>query len=91
MLLQRIAHRLNNGPNMVQTEPFSATTEFELRMAQSLRAPVELLSKEITELDSVPYAQVELDAGNDAHLYEMPNPMILRNSAVREDIQGGFG
>ena len=89
-LLQRIAHRFNNGPNPVQMVPELETTEFKPQIAHPLRAPVELANNTIAiaELDSNSFK--ELDAGNDNHLTELAHRMILGNSFVREDIQGGF-
>ena len=66
------------------------TTENKPQIAHPLRAPVELANNTIAiaELDGL--SVMELDAYNDNHLTELANRMVLGNSFIREDIQGGF-
>ena len=74
----------------MQMVPELDTTEFEPQIAHPLRAPVELANNTIAiaELDGLPV--MELDADNENHLTELANRMVLGNSFIREDIQGGF-
>lgn len=85
-LLQKIAHRFNNGPNPVQVVPELDTNDF--------RAPVELdpghhgyvlhkkhIARDVSEILGI----AELEADNDDRLTELANRSILRNTDNRED------
>lgn len=84
-MLQRIAHRLNNGPSPAQVQPEPDTSDLESEMAEM---STQFLP---AELDSNSFA-IELDAGPPSYLNRPANHFQgeTMGSTVSEETSQGF-
>lgn len=77
-MLQKIAHRLNNGPSPAQILPELDTSELELEMAELSRR-----RSAAAELGGSSFAYVELDAGPAIYLPQQANRFQSESSGSR--------
>ena len=85
VMLQRIAHRLNNGPNPAQILPELDTSDLELEMAKLSRQ--KSAAAELDDGKIWPSAAVELDAGHAVYLNQPANRSQAETPSRTEDTE----